>query len=335
MSIDREVRSLTKNSGDAPLLGVAIPCRKRSPVEFWLSVFQMLSPLNVKMGYMIEKADEQHVIDGKLPAAARNSLLERALSRDMGYIFFLDDDVLFPDITLYRMWVQMQKHPEVACITAVGGTKLTPSEPLIYQEGVQGAWWDWNLGVNVPIESGWAGCMLVNLDYVRKMREPWFNDVVTASPGPDNEKVKMNIWGHDRYFHRKLKTEAGGIVVADTGLLVAHFDADLQKAYIFPPDAPPFKKPILGESWIPFHGDGGQVFWKRIYIEDHADTTFASYLDWVQKNNPSQESTISIIPQDGKVEEVPKPRIEQKEGFTVTDNRKSDFSEWLKQVGAE
>lgn len=329
--LDRDARSLTKNAQEAPMLGIAIPCRKRSPVEFWLSVFQLLNPLNVKIGYMIEKADEAHVIDGKLPAAARNSLLERALQRDMKFIFFLDDDVLFPDITLYRMWVQMQKNPQIACTTAVGGTKLTPSEPLIYQEGVQGAWWDWHLGAQVPIESGWAGCMLVNLDYVRKMKEPWFNDVVTSTEGPDDEKVKMNIWGHDRYFHRKLKTEAGGMVVADTGLLVAHFDADLQKSYILPPESPPFQKDILGETWIPFHGEGGQIFWRRIYIPDGPDRTFKTYLDWLQEKNPIQAPTIAMLPEETR----PAPKVEQREGFTVTDNRKGDFSEWLKMVGSE
>lgn len=329
--IEREGRSLTKNAEEAPALGIAIPCRKRSPVEFWMSVFQMLPPLNTKIGYMIQKADEKHVKDGLLPAAARNALIERALARNMKFLFFVDDDVLFPDITLYRMWVQMQKHPEIACTTAVGGTKLTPSEPLIYQEGVQGAWWDWNLGVQIPIESAWAGCMLVNLDYVRKMEGPWFNDKVVGTDGPHDEKIKLNIMGHDRYFHKRLRNETGGLVVADTGLLVAHFDADLQKAYIFPPDSPPFRRDILGETFIPFHDDSGTISWRRIYIPDRPDKSFKTYLQWLQDQNPVEEKSITIVPTEEKVKEV---KVEQREGYTVTDSRKSDFREWMKSINA-
>ena len=333
--IEREARSFTKNADQAPRLAIAIPCRKRSPVEFWMSVFQMLPPLNVKLGYMIQKADEAHVKDGQLPAQARNSLIQRALDRGMQYIFFLDDDVLFPDITLYRMWVSMQKHPEIACITAVGGTKLTPSEPLIYQEGVQGAWWDWHIGAQVQIESAWAGCMLVNLDYVRKMQAPWFNDIVNSPQARSEEKAKMNIWGHDRYFHKKLRDEAGGIVVADTGLLVAHFDADVQKSYILSPDSPPFRKQFLGEAFIPFHDEGGTISWRRIIVQDQFDQSFKTYLEWLQDQTSTpvnSEVVTSILPQG---QSDPPPQVEpvQHEGFSVVDNRKSDFSEWMKSVG--
>lgn len=328
--VERDARSFTKNSDSAPALGIGLPVRKRSPVEFWMALFQMLPPLNTKIGYMIQKADEANVKDGKLPAAARNSLIERALERDMKFVFFLDDDVLFPEITLYRMWVTMQKHPEMGCITAVGGTKLTPSEPLIYQEGVQGAYWDWQLGAQIPIHSAWAGCMLVNMSYVRKMPEPWFNDIVIGVNGPPDERVKQNIWGHDRYFHQQMREKTGGLIIADTGLLVAHFDADLQKSYILPPNSPPFTRPILGESWIPFHDDDGTVSWRRIVLPDKPDTSFKTYLQWLQDQNTKPDSVISMIPQVAeKVAEV-----EQRDGFTVKDSRKGDFSEWLKEVGA-
>lgn len=335
--IEQPLRSLTKNSENAPALGVAIPCRKRSPVEFWMTIFQMLPPLNVKIGYLIQKGDEAHVKDGKLPAAARNALIERALMAGMKFLFFVDDDVMFPEITLYRMWVSMQKHPEVACITAVGGTKLTPCEPLIYQEGVQGAWWDWQLGAQIPIESAWAGCMMVNLDYVRKMKDPWFNDQVVGPEVDTGERAKLNIFGHDRYFHVRLKQDAGGIVVADTGLLCAHFDADRQKAYILAPDSPPFKRDILGETWFPFFGDDGTLHFRQVYMVDRPDRSFNSYLDWLKTQEPKHEKEpITLIPTEvPSLKERKTVKVEQKEGFTVQDSRKVDFSEWLKEVGAK
>lgn len=329
---EQEVRSLTKNAQNAPALGIGLPVRKRSPVEFWLSLFQLLPPLNTKIGYMVEKAAEEHVKDGKLPASARNSLLERALQRGMSYLFLLDDDVLFPDVTLYRMWVMMQKHPEIACTTAVGVTKLTPSEPLIYQEGVQGAWWDWSLGTIVPIHSAWAGCMLVNMDYVRKVEGPWFNDVVTDDYEEDGERVKKNIWGQDRYFHKTLREKTGGLIVADTGVLVAHFDADLQKTYIVPPDAPCFNRPPQGESFVTFFDDDGLVNWRRMVMPDQPDPDFKGYLKWLTEKYPVPNQRIAMIP----IEEKKETTVEKREGYTVSDHRgNKDFVEWFKAIEQE
>lgn len=324
----REVvaRSFTKNAENATALGIALPVRKRSPVDFWMSLYQMMPPLNVRLGYMIQKADEKNVKDGKLPAEARNALIERALSRDMDFLFFLDDDVLFPDITLYRMWVQMQKHPEIACTTAVGVTKLTPVEPLIYADGQQGAFWDWHLGAMTPIHSAWAGCMLVNMSYVKQMKGPWFDDVITGNEA-NEDRFKRNVWGQDRYFHRRLREDAGGLIMADTGLLVAHYDADLQKAYIIPPDAPCFRKKILGESFVTFFDNDGYVNWRRIVLPDMPDESFKSYLDWLRERSTTEE-TISIVSQPAKVE--------QKEGYTLVDSRQrtEGFGEWFKEIGA-
>lgn len=323
-----EARSLTKNDENAPYLGIGLPVRRRSPVDFWMHLYQLLMPLNTKVGYIIQKAAEKNVVDGKLPAAARNEIIEKGLEAGMKYIMFLDDDVLFPDITLYRMWVQMQKHPEIACITAVGCTKLTPVEPLIYKDGQQGAYWDFHLGALTPIHSGWAGCMLVNLDYVKKIEAPWFNDVVVGGQDNSDERFKRNVWGQDRWFHMQLQ-QAGGLVMADTGLLVAHYDADLQKAYILPPDAPCFKKPFLGESFITFYDNNGYVNWRRIIVPDMPDKPFRSYLDWLAERT-SKEDQISMIPAQPK--EI---KIEEKEGFKVSDNRNrtENFGEWFKTIG--
>lgn len=334
--LEREARSFTKNTDDAPSLGIALPVRKRSPVDFWMSLYQLMPPLNTKIGFMIQKSEEKDKNGNKiqyLPAETRNILLERAIEKKMNYVFYLDDDVLFPDITLYRMWVSMQKHPEIACITAVGCTKLTPTEPLIYQDGKQGAWWDFQLGALTPIHSAWAGCMLVNMDYVRRLEAPWFNDVITPET-EDTGHFKRNVWGQDRYFHMRLREEAGGLVMADTGILVGHYDADLQKCYILPPDAPCFNKPILGESFITFFDNSGYVNWRRIVVQDHPDKPFTGYLDWLASQTPP-EKEMSLLQVK---EEQKKPiQVEEKEGFTVLDNRgrESDFAEWFKEIGAD
>ena len=178
----------------------------------------------------------------------------------------------------------------------------------------------------MPIHSAWAGCMLVNLNYVRKLEGPWFNDVVTGEEADPTERVKRNIWGQDRYFHKRLREETGGLIMADTGLLVAHFDADLQKSYILPPDAPCFNKPFLGESFITFYDDDGQVNWRRVVIADQPDPDFKTYLEWLQEKYPSQEQKIAMIPEKEVVEE-------KREGYTIKDSRSNqDFKEWFDRI---
>ena len=157
-----EAREIAKSSPEAPLVIVAIPTRGGAqggpPIEFTISLLQMQPPLNVHMAYCIQK--------GLLPAPARNAILETALKGGAAYVFFLDDDVLFPNMILYRLLTAARFHPEAGIISAVVPTKIEPCEPMLYVDQVSGAYWDWPLGALVPIESAGAGAMLVNLAHV-------------------------------------------------------------------------------------------------------------------------------------------------------------------------
>ena len=266
-------RESIKCAPDAPMLGIGLPCRNTGPVEFYISLFQALPPLNVKTAYIVQK--------GMLPAAARNEIVKTCLSRGVRFILFLDDDVLFPDVMMYRMWVTMQLHPEAAAITAVIPTKLGPSEPLLYDSMGNGAFWDWPLGALLPIHSAGAGCMIVDLSFVQKLTPPWFQDSMSVELDKDGINTR-EATGHDRFFLDRLATEAGGIVYVDTGLLLGHMDTSTGLISILPPEAPCFNKPPAGEAFIPQITSDGVIMWTR-YLPSDGHPEFKGYLQWLSE----------------------------------------------------
>lgn len=324
-------RSGIKLSADAPFLAFGLPVRKTSPVDFWIHFFQAFPPLNVKTAYIWQKAAEQNVIDGQLPAAARNSILKEAIANKIDYVLFLDDDVLFPDISFYRLWNQMRGRPDVACITAIGSTKLQPAEPLIYKDIGSGAYYDWRLGDLFPIHSAWAGCMIVNMEYVRRIPEPWFNDVMHDAKQPE-EGVKRNIMGQDRFFHMQLQ-DAGGLVMADGGLHVGHFDVDLQKPYILPHTIPCFQNPPTPntESFIPGYINEHEIGWTRVFAPLTPDPKWKGYLDWLATNN-TQDKQISVIPMDDKHNIGINYKFDPNPPQMPVPESAAPFAEWMNEV---
>lgn len=270
-------RTPIKTAARAPHVAICLPVRKTSPVEFWLALKQMLEPLNTKLTFMVWKGADHP--SGALPAEARNQLLQNALDLGAHYAFFLDDDVLFMDATLYRLLNQIRQHPEAAVISGVYPTKLDPPEPLIYApEDRHGAYWDWPLGGLVEIDSAGAGCMIINLEYVRHVSPPWFNDVQSASDGQGGNR---GTTGHDRYFMQRLRADTGGKIYADTGILLGHFDVATQRVYILPPESPCFQRAPVGEAYIPIRLRDGALMWRRLLEPDEARATPESFLGWI------------------------------------------------------
>jgi hypothetical protein len=264
-------RETIKTVNDAPMLGIGLPCRNTGPVEFYISLFQALPPLNVKTAYIVQK--------GMLPAAARNAIVETALEKGMRFVLFLDDDVLFPDVTMYRLWGLMQLHPEAAVISAVVPTKLTPCEPLLYDAMGNGAFWDWTMGCLVPIHSAGAGCMIVDLAYVAKLSPPWFQDATMSYTDKDGIRTKETL-GQDRYFMARVREEGGGVVYADTGLILGHMDTHTGLISVLPPEAPCYNRTPEGESFVPGITDEGVIMWTR-YLPRDGNPQFRGYLRWL------------------------------------------------------
>lgn len=268
-----------KSADNAPKLAFGLPVRNEVPVQFLMHMLQKLPPLNVKLSYIVRQ--------GELPAAARNGILTRALAENIDFVIFFDDDVMFPDITPYRLWVMMQKHPEAACITGVYSTKLSPTEPLIYLDSGSGAYWDWPMGALIPIDGAGAGCMIVRMEAVRKLDPPWFTDKLKDNNSDAGGYVIRNFWGQDRYFHRRLNAESGMKVYADTGLLLGHLDVRTQKTYILPPDSPCYQRPAVGEAFVPYFDSRNVLMWRRIVTMDN-NPNFRGYLDWLTEKTRNE-----------------------------------------------
>lgn len=298
-----------KVSQDAPRMGIGIPVRKggvKCP-EFWMNVFQLMAPLNVKSAYIVEK--------GILPAQARNNILETAMEWGTKYLLFLDDDVLFPDVTAIRLWNQMKLHPEAAAITGIYTTKHSPPEPLLYADMGSGAFWDWPLGALIPIHSAGAGCMIVDVERISKLSPPWFQDAYESQQAKDGVHNTSTL-GHDRYFLSRLNEETDGKVYADTALLLGHMDVDSDAIYIMPPESPcyDFKRFVPdGEAYLPYIDAQGCIIWRRII--PIKDTPFASYVEWLAAN---QEQAVrqEMIKTDAKPQLIepiaPRRRREKK-----------------------
>lgn len=269
-----------KLSADAAALAIGLPVRSTSPVEFWISMLQMLPPLNVKLHYIVQKGAD--VPGGKLGAAARNEILQSAINSGTPYVMFFDDDVLFPDMAAYRLWVAMQRRPGAGAVTGIYATKADPCEPLIYLDEGSGAFWDWALGDLIEIHSAGAGIQIVDMEAVKRIPPPWFNDVVHDGEKDADGLVRRFTWGHDRFFHIRLREEAKAPIYVDTGILCAHWDTEHQRAYLLPPDSPCFQRPPVGESFVPFLEPNGAVNWKR-YLADPKQgwAPFRGYLEWL------------------------------------------------------
>lgn len=285
MAVFRPSKEVVKTASNAPMMCYGIPARATSPLEFFITMFQLIQPLGVRVGYIIQKSGNPP----KLPAEARNLIMTEAIERECQYLLFLDDDVLFPDIMAYRLFNLIRLHPEAGVITGVYGTKIDPSEPLIYSDDGQGAYWDWALGDFIPIHSGGAGCMIVNMEYARKMTEPWFNDVSSQSDGTSG-KVR-ETFGHDRYFMAKMREETGRGIYADTGLILAHFDVNNNRPFILPPEAPCYQRPAVGEAYFPFLHESGAVDWNRIIPTP--SQKFKGYVQWLREQHGESESVVT------------------------------------------
>jgi len=130
----------------------------------------------------------------------RNWIAAQAINCD--YLFFVDDDMIFPPDTLDRLLAHNKD--------IVGGVYMTKYEvqsPVVeYLDDKRPA---------ELFECGaiGTGCLLIKTDVFRKVPQIWFNYIWN-----DNGSVKMS---HDWYFCRKAR-EHGYKIWADPALSVHH-----------------------------------------------------------------------------------------------------------------
>jgi GT2 family glycosyltransferase len=209
-----------KLSAFAPTLIIGIPSRGKVSTEFTMSLVQLFNPLNMVVTYVVQK--------GMLPAEAREEITKYALEAGAKYIFFIDDDMLLPPDTLYRLNQRMQTLPDAAIVSGIYSSKFEPVEPFVYKEFGAGAYWGFKKN---SIEQVWAvgaGCLLVNLEYVKKMKPPYWLDEYGEIEG------RATFLGQDINFCHKIQKEAGGRVYIDSAINCGHQDINSGQIFHIP-----------------------------------------------------------------------------------------------------
>jgi hypothetical protein len=231
----RKIPVASNGSGPKPGVLIAIPSRGSCRVEFAISLWGLVEPMNMTVG--VRTVLEERLDD------ARNSLAQVAISEGAEYVFFLDDDILLPHQTLRRLVYLAQQNPEWDLLTAICTTRAHPPEPTIFNErdGQRlGAFWDWDFDTRFPITGCGLAATLVRTSAFGRFDPPWFFDskerVVEA--GTQAEEA-------DLAFCRKLR-DAGGVLMADGGILCGHIDRETGKVWQMHPDTRPFRN-VKGE----------------------------------------------------------------------------------------
>lgn len=212
----------------APTLIIGIPSRGKVSTEFMMSLVQLFNPLNMVVTYIIQK--------GMLPAEARESITKYALEVGAKYIFFIDDDILLPPDALYRLNQRMQTLPDAAIVSGVYSSKFDPVEPFVYKEFGAGAYWGFDKKEPEQVWAVGAGCLLVNLEYVKKMKSPYWMDEYGEING------RATFLGQDINFCHKIQQEAGGKVYIDPIVNCGHQDINSGKIFHIPGISQPKKK---------------------------------------------------------------------------------------------
>jgi hypothetical protein len=213
-------------------LVIAIPARGTVRIE-WAVNLKMLNP-PVNTSFALRTMIGEQVDD------ARNGCVLDAREREAKYLMFIDDDVLIPNQGLRRMFDQMKQNPDWDLLSGIYVTKSDPVEPLVFTEGEVGGSWAWTFNQTFPITGCGMGCCLIRMSAFEKVSEPWFKFVRTPQGKNHSEE------GEDLFFCRKL-AEAGGVMMADGGLLCGHIHADTGAVHSVTADSLPIRRAKEGD----------------------------------------------------------------------------------------
>jgi hypothetical protein len=210
-----------------------------------------------------------HGVKNKPVDVARNEICWEALQNERAYVLFRDDDVLAPRDTLAkllgRLGPKAKAFPE-QCYDILGGvvySKQTPPSPMIYLEGNQGGYEDWEFNELLQVDAIGMGCSLIpigaliaTLPNVRtwrcsqppyKCRASWSIEHEEGGKCPECDQDLKPDWfktirdyadrepygpmscTEDAYFC-ELVRESGGRVFVDTGVQCKHYCVE-QKMY--------------------------------------------------------------------------------------------------------
>jgi hypothetical protein len=176
-----------------------------------------------------------HSITVDMPIAnARNLTCQQALEVGAKYVWFVDDDTVVPQASIRMLMYELEQHPEAIAIGGIYCAKTDPPQPMVFQELGQGSFWDWTVGHVFECAGIGTGCMLVRVEALKSIEQPWFQttDELSQTQGRIQET-------DDIYFCKKARKQ-GFKILAHGGVLCHHWDNTTDKVYKLPEDSRPF-----------------------------------------------------------------------------------------------
>ncbi|KKM73120.1 hypothetical protein LCGC14_1413660 [marine sediment metagenome] len=151
-----------------------------------------------------------------LPAYAREKFGECAVDYDFDYIFYMDDDHIWPKNIFELLEKHIDKYDIVAPLCV---QRLKPYKPVIYdaeykQDGDK-IWYNNNFREGIKkgdfvtgASSIGMGAAIIKVDLLRRMEQPWF--------------FSMQPVGEDLVFTLKATTKYGAKILVDTNIEAPH-----------------------------------------------------------------------------------------------------------------
>jgi hypothetical protein len=162
-------------------------------------------------------------------------MTKNAMEMNAKYIFYWDDDVIPPPLTLYTLHGILEQNDDIGLVCGVYCTREDPSEPLIYKEHGKGAYWGFSIDPQDPPEDIYScggGCIMARVEDIKKMTPPYWTDEQEVS-----KEGQCVVWGHDVRFVRNFRDTC-----VQGSLLCGHWDAEKSRMYELPPNSPPYKR---------------------------------------------------------------------------------------------
>ena len=190
---------------------LALPSRGEVDIVWATHMLHLMQRIPVGLGVAVRYTRRQEV------DVARTFLVEEALSGNVKYIFFIDDDTFVPLNCIGRMTMESPKEVK----TGVVWSKTDPSLPCIFKEEAIGAFIDWIPGRMYSIRRGGLACCLIETDIFRDIPKPWFQ-MGYSYQTPEGSEVRVRA-GEDFYFYDKVVKE-GYTPWVDTRIRCDHVD---------------------------------------------------------------------------------------------------------------
>lgn len=144
---------------------------------------------------------------------ARNTGVEKALSGEFRWLFFLDDDVVAPHDTILRLMAH-----ERDIVSGLYYRRAEPIVPVMMLEASPRPVWatQFTPGTLVKVDLVGSGCLLINRRVLETVAKPWFEWLLDRNDVPEEEKCS-----EDFAFSRKAR-RAGFDIVVDTSIRCQH-----------------------------------------------------------------------------------------------------------------